>query len=162
MKTHALRFYVVSVTVLVFFVLWAVVAAKPWAAKPAAARTSLDPRLAALNRREQRLKRESAVVNRTLARRWHAYRVKLQAREAAIRALEQAHAQQVAAAQAAASTASSGAAPAGGTVVTTYTSAPAAAPAAPATQVVTLPPTVKVVTLPPATAPATSSGSSHP
>lgn len=155
MKSHALRFYVVSVTLLVFFVLWAVVAARPWAAAKAATKPQLDPRLAALDRRERRLKRESAVVNRTLARRWDEYRRRLKAREARIRALQQAHARQVAAAAAAAARSSAAATP--------YSAAPVgSAPAAASARVVTLPPTVKVVTLPPASAPATSSGSSHP
>ena len=153
MKSHALRVYVVSLTLLVFFVLWAAVAAKPWAARAAATQPGLDPRLAALDARERRLKRESRVVNRTLERRWRDYRRRLRAREAQIQTLQQLHERQLAAAQAAARVS-------GGAVAASY-AAPGSTPAA-ATRVVTLPPQVKVVTLPPATAPATRSGSSHP
>jgi hypothetical protein len=79
-------------------------------------------------------------VEKTVHRRWAAYRRRLHAREAAIKTLEQRHAEQLAAAQrtAAASAISYG--------------------SASASRVVTLPPQVRVVTLPPVT----SSGSSHP
>lgn len=146
MKSHALRLYVVSIAVLVFFVLWAIVAAKPWAAQ-ASSRPAVDPRLAALARQERRLRHESVVINKTLSRRWSDYRRRLKARQALIRAVEQRHAQELAAASAASSSYS-------------YASAPAG-PAAGTTRVVTLPPRVTVVSLPPAGA-STGSGSSHP
>jgi hypothetical protein len=152
MKPHTLRLYVASVTLLVFFVLWAVIAAKPWAS--ASSRSAPDPRLVALERRQHRLQRQARQVKQTLDRRWHAYRARLRARQAQIRELERRHAQEVAAAAAAA-------AAAGSTPTYSSTSA-AAAGAAPATRVVTLPPQVKVVTLPPTASAATSSGSSHP
>ena len=137
MRSHTLRLYVVSVTVLVFFVLWAVVAARPWAA-----RSGASPALERLAARERHLRHEARVVERTVRRRWAGYRRRLHAREAQIKALERRHAAEVAAASAAAATAA------------TY-SAPATS------SVVTLPPQVRVVTLPPAGA-STSSGSSHP
>ena len=136
MRSPALRLYVFSVTLLVFFVLWAVIAAKPWAA-----RSGASPALAALTARERHLRHEARVVEKTVHRRWAAYRRRLHAREAQIRALERRHAAELAAANAAASV--------------------AAYSAAPASRVVTLPPQVRVVTLPPAGA-STSSGSSHP
>jgi hypothetical protein len=149
MHSHALRLYVASVTLLVFFVLWAVIAAKPWAST--AAGHGVDPRVAALDRRQRRLKLEARAVKRTLDRRWRAYRVRLKHREAQIRTLQRQHAEQVAAA----------ARLAGSTA--TYAPTSGAAPAStPSARVVTLPPQVKVVTLPPAASPATSSGSSHP
>lgn len=140
MTSHALRLYVASVTLLVFFVLWAVVAARPWAStsKPA-----LDPRLVALNHRQRRLERETRAVKQEVDRRWREYRLRLRKREALIHKLEQRHAAQVAAAKAAAGAAAQ---------------ASVSASSAPAAQVVNLPPAVRVVTLPPAT----SSGSSHP
>ncbi len=46
MRSHALRLYVFSITLLVFFVLWAVIAARPWAA----ARSVANPALKALAR----------------------------------------------------------------------------------------------------------------
>lgn len=148
MSVHPVRLYVAAVTLFVFFVLWAAIAADPWAS--AAARKGADPRLAALERRQRTLQREARVVKRSLDRRWHEYRVRLRRREARIRTLERRHAQQVAAASRAASAPS-------------YASvgSPASA-SAPAARVVALPPQVKVVTLPPAASPVTSSGSSHP
>ena len=135
-RSPALRLYVFSVSLLVFFVLWAVIAAKPWAA-----RSGPSPALKALTARERHLRHEARVVEKTVHRRWAVYRRRLHAREAQIRALERRHAAELAAANAAASV--------------------AAYSAAPASRVVTLPPQVRVVTLPPAGA-STSSGSSHP
>jgi hypothetical protein len=145
MGSYVLRLYVFAATLLVFFVLWAVIAAKPWA-KAAAGHSVPDPRLVALDRRQRRLQHETRLVKQELDRRWREYRLRLRRRQARIRTLERRHAEQVAAAARAAS------------------AAPAYSPgsAASAAQVVTLPPQVRVVTLPPAAAPATSSGSSHP
>jgi len=142
MKSHVLRLYVAAGTMLVFFVLWAVIATKPWA--DAATRHGVDPRLAALDRRQRRLEREARLVKRTLDRRWREYRSRLRRREAHIRRLDQRHAREVAAAAQSASA---------------YVPASAAPSGA---RVVTLPPRVKVVTLPPAASASTGSGSSHP
>jgi hypothetical protein len=139
MRSHALRLYVLAITLLVFFVLWAAIAARPWAA----ARSGASPALKALAARERHLRHEARVVERTVRRRWIAYRRRLHAREAQIRALERRQAAQLAAANASAAASA-----------TTYS-------AAPASRVVTLPPQVRVVTLPP-TGASTSSGSSHP
>ncbi len=100
MGSHVLRLYVAAVTLLVFFVLWALIAARPWA--KTASRHALDPRLVALERRQRRLQHEAGVVKQTLDRRWREYRVRLRQREARIRLLERRHAAQVAAARAAA------------------------------------------------------------
>lgn len=154
MKSHTLRLYVVSITLLVFFVLWAVIAARPWARASASA-PAIDPRLAALNRRARQLQHEAHVVNQLLAHRWSAYQKRLRERHALIHRLEQRHAQQVAAAAQAQAQAQQSSSAAAAPPVT------ASASAAPASRVVTLAPQVKVVTLPPAAA-ATSSGSSHP
>lgn len=136
MRSNALRLYVFSITVLLFFVLWAAIAARPWAARSAA-----SPALRALAVRERHLRHEARVVEKAVRRRWAGYRRRLHAREAQIRALERRHAALLAAANAAAASAPSN----------------SAAPS----HVVTLPPQVRVVTLPPA-GPSTSSGSSHP
>ncbi|HZR96190.1 MAG TPA: hypothetical protein VFA56_10875 [Gaiellaceae bacterium] len=77
MTSHA-RVYVLALALVVFFLAWAVVAAHPWAAAAA------DPRLKALTLREQRLRRESRLVNELVNRRWAAYRVALRARRAQI------------------------------------------------------------------------------
>lgn len=134
MRSHALRFYVFSLSLLVFCVLWAVIAAKPWAA-----RSGASPALDALRARERYLRHEARVVEKIVHRRWATYRRRLYAREAAIKTLERRHAEQLAAAHAAAASAVS------------YSSASAS-------RIVTLPPQVRVVTLPPVT----RSGSSHP
>jgi hypothetical protein len=142
MTSHALRLYVAAGTLLVFFVLWAVVAAKPWASTGGHA--APDPRLVALSRRQRHLERETRIVRQQLDRRWHEYRRRLRKREALIHALEQRHAAQVARARAATNAA------------VTYSAAGGSG--APAAQVVTSAPQVRIVTLPPTT----SSGSSHP
>jgi hypothetical protein len=81
MTSHVARLYAASAAVVVFFVAWAAIAAHPWTttAKP-------DPALAALAAREQRIRTESAAVQRLLAKRWAAYRVALAARQKAIAA----------------------------------------------------------------------------
>jgi hypothetical protein len=66
------RLYAAALAVLLFFVLWAVLAARPWtSAAPA------DPRLAALDRREAALRVEAAAVQARLDRQWSAYRAEL-------------------------------------------------------------------------------------
>jgi type IV secretory pathway TraG/TraD family ATPase VirD4 len=137
MRSHVLRLYVFSISLVLFFVLWAVIAARPWTA----ARSGVNPALRALEARERHLRHEARVVERTVRRWWAGYRRRLHAREAQIKALERRHAAEVAAADAA--------------------TVSAAAYSVPASRVVTLPPQAHVVTLPP-TGAATSSGSSHP
>jgi hypothetical protein len=61
MTSHVGRLYAAAITILVFFVVWAALAAKPW--KTAAP----DPRLQQLALRQQALKRETALVNKMLA-----------------------------------------------------------------------------------------------
>lgn len=173
MRNHTVRLYLTAATLFVFFVLWATVAAKPWAS---AARRPADPRLVALDRRQRRLRHESVTVKHLLDKRWAVYDRRLKERRAQIAAAERTHALQIAAAQAAAARYAASEAPvvthaADGRTVTTYVTAPVSTAAAPAvaqpaatsaTTVVTLPPQVQVVTLPPASAPATSSSSSKP
>jgi hypothetical protein len=137
MRSHTLRLYVSLITLLLFVVLWSVIAARPWTA----ARSSASPALEALKARERHLRHEARVVERTVRRRWTGYRRRLHAREVQIRTLEQRHAAQLAAASVVA--------------VSTAAYSPSAS------RVVTLPPQVRVVTLPPA-GPSTTSGSSHP
>jgi hypothetical protein len=79
MTSHVARLYALVVGVVVFFVVWAAVAAHPWAPRPAR-----DPRLVALGAREQRLQRESLQVKRVVEQRWATYRVALRARQAQI------------------------------------------------------------------------------
>jgi hypothetical protein len=115
MTSHTGRLYAVAVALVVFFLTWAAVAARPWASAQA------DPRLAALAARERRARHESLVVRRIVRHRWAVYRVQLKHRQAQIAAARRA-AQQAAAQQAAAQ------------------QAPIVGAAAPPVRVVTLPP----------------------
>ena len=62
---RVLRLYVFAVTLLLFLVTWAVVAARPWAQR----RASVDAAVAALAVREQRIHYESLLVRRLQAQR---------------------------------------------------------------------------------------------
>jgi hypothetical protein len=134
MTNHVVRLYALSGALLVLFLTWAAIAARPWASHAAA---KADPRWTALAAREHRLRREALVTQRIVARRWHVYRVRLAARQRAISAAVRRHEQQLAAARAAAAAAA-----------TTVSATPSyAAPssgysasAAPSVRVVTLPP----------------------
>lgn len=155
MRNHTVRLYAAAVALLVFFVLWATIAAHPWSApaKPVA-----DPRVLALATREQRLQREAMQVKKLVAHRWHVYEWRLRARERQIALTLHRHERQLAAARAAAARiAVSQAAAASYSAPATASSAPAAQSAL-ATRVVTLPPQVQVVHL----APVTVTSSSHP
>jgi hypothetical protein len=132
MTNHTARLYALVGAVLVFFVAWAAIAAHPWRAQAQAAR---DPRLAALQAREERLRTESIAVRRIVNRRWAAYRAQLALRKREIAAIQVASANARAASLASAQS-------------ITMASAPAAAPAAA--------PSVRVVTLPPLTITRTS------
>jgi hypothetical protein len=62
------RAYIAATTLLVFFVLWAAIAASPWAAaKP-------DPRFAALARREALVRQAAQAAERAYDARWAGYR----------------------------------------------------------------------------------------
>jgi predicted lipid-binding transport protein (Tim44 family) len=65
MTSHVGRLYAAVAAVLVFFVLWAVIAAHPWKAT----RKTTDPRLVALAQREQLLRREAVLVQQIVAQR---------------------------------------------------------------------------------------------
>ncbi len=111
------RLYAVVIAVVVFFVSWATVAAKPWAT------TKTDPRLVAIAQREQRLRTDAKLVQKVVDRRMQAYTIALKAREKQIAAVK---------AQAAATQASS--------LATAQSSAGSPQSAAPAVRVVNLPP----------------------
>jgi hypothetical protein len=59
------RLYVFAVTLLVFFVVWAVVAARPWVASSSSGKSQI----AALAAREQRIQFESLLVRKLTAQR---------------------------------------------------------------------------------------------
>jgi hypothetical protein len=127
MTNHVVRLYAAAAALLVLFLTWAAVAARPWAAQPSA---KADPRWKALAAREHRLRHEAVLVQRVVARRWRVYRVRLASRRSAISTAVHRHEQQLAAARASARLAAS-----------SY-SAPSSSgySAAPSVQVVTLPP----------------------
>ncbi len=79
MTSHVARLYALVAAVLVFFVAWAAIAAHPWRTKTSAA--TADPRVAALQLREQRLRAEALAVKRVVDRRWAAYRAQLALRK---------------------------------------------------------------------------------
>jgi hypothetical protein len=97
MTSHHGRLYALALALVVFFLAWAVVAARPWA-KAAGA----DPRLSALAIREAQLRREARLVQKVVNARWATYRVRLKARRAEIAHVRAASAAAAAAAAAAA------------------------------------------------------------
>lgn len=94
MISHVARLYSLALALFVFFLTWATVGARPWAA----AAPQKDPRLAALAARETRLRHESVVVQRLVKHRWAVYRTQLAKRQSQIAAAKQAQAQAAAAA----------------------------------------------------------------
>jgi hypothetical protein len=72
MKSHVGRLYAAAITLLVFFVSWALVATRPWAPE-----AMQDPRLARLEKREQRLKTEAVRVRKVVEQRWVVYHRRL-------------------------------------------------------------------------------------
>jgi hypothetical protein len=76
------RTYAVVLAIVVFFVSWAAVAAKPWAtAKP-------DPRLALLAQRERQLRIDAKLVQKVVDTRMAAYQTQLRTRKAQIAAAQ--------------------------------------------------------------------------
>jgi hypothetical protein len=61
--SHVGRVYVVAVSLLVFFVMWAAMAAKPWTS------TAPSPQAQVIALREQVLRRETQLVNQILRQR---------------------------------------------------------------------------------------------
>jgi hypothetical protein len=80
MTSHVGRLYALALALVVFFVAWAAIAAKPWAS------ASADSRERALALRERQLRREGALVKRIVGERNALYRQRLRERNAAIAA----------------------------------------------------------------------------
>jgi len=80
------RFWAVAVALVVFFVLWAVLAAKPWVSSGAPA----DPRLSALQAQEQKTQNRAIAAQQTLNNRWAAYRSALMRQQGALTAQQRA------------------------------------------------------------------------
>ncbi|HEU5215745.1 MAG TPA: hypothetical protein VFU30_09415 [Gaiellaceae bacterium] len=78
MTSHHGRLYALALALVVFFLAWAVVSARPWAT------ASADPRLRTLAIRQAQLQHEAKLVRKVVAARWARYRVQLKARRAQI------------------------------------------------------------------------------
>ena len=123
MTNYTARLYTLVGAVLVFFVVWATIAAHPWRTQTAAAQ---DSRLALLHAREQRLRAEALAVKRIVDKRWSVYQAQLALRKQEIASVQAANAK----------------APSASLASATY-SAPSSggyAAAAPSVRIVTLPP----------------------
>jgi pyruvate/2-oxoglutarate dehydrogenase complex dihydrolipoamide acyltransferase (E2) component len=84
--SHHGRLYALALGLVVFFLAWAVVAARPWAT------AAPDPRMRALAVRQAQLQREAKLVRQVVAARWAKYRVELKARQAQIARVKAANA----------------------------------------------------------------------
>ena len=80
MTDHVVRLYAAAGTLAAFFLAWTGIAAHPWVGQPR------DPRLVALERREQRLQRDAALVQQIVDRRWTAYLAALAQRQTGVAA----------------------------------------------------------------------------
>jgi hypothetical protein len=89
MTSHVGRLYSIAAGLFVFFLAWVAIGARPWAASSPAK----DPRLAALTKRELRLRHESVAVQRIVKHRWAVYRVQLRKRQSQIAAAKRAQVQ---------------------------------------------------------------------
>jgi len=94
MTSHVGRLYSIAAALFIFFLTWVAIGARPWAASS----STKDARLVALTQREQRLRHESAAVQRLVKHRWAVYHTQLRKRQSQIAAAKQAQAQAVAAA----------------------------------------------------------------
>jgi hypothetical protein len=90
MTNHVARLYALALALVIFFVSWAAVAARPWATAQA------DPRVAALAARQQKLQRESALVQQIVQARYANYRVALANRQAQLAATQAARSRSLA------------------------------------------------------------------
>jgi hypothetical protein len=129
MTEHVVRLYAAAVALVVFFLFWAVIAARPWAAAGES-----DPRMEALQRREVKLQRETRRVNRVVKHRFARYERQLARRKRAIRRRERENAAILAASSAvsagAGGSSSAGLSP-GGTASAPAAAAPVTVTAAP-------------------------------
>ena len=66
MTSHTGRLYSLALALVVFFLAWAVAAARPWG-RAAASAPAPDPRLQALVVRQAQLQREAKLVNQIVA-----------------------------------------------------------------------------------------------
>ncbi len=83
MTNHVGRLYVLAVALVVFFLAWAVIAARPWVSPTA------DKRLQALAVRETQLRQDALLVHQIVAQRTANYRSELRLRRHQIAAAQQ-------------------------------------------------------------------------
>jgi hypothetical protein len=100
MTNHLVRLYTAAGAIVVFFLLWATIAAHPWATTEQV--TPQDPRLVALAQREKKLQKRAAEVNRVVGRRWAIYERRSARRQWQNTVALQQHIRQLEASQAAA------------------------------------------------------------
>ncbi len=93
------RLAAVAATVILFGLLWIVIARNPWAPKRSA---EPDPALTALAAKRDRLQRRAILVGKTVKRRWTVYERALVARRREIASVRAKHASELRAARAAA------------------------------------------------------------
>ena len=80
------RLYAAAISVVVFFVAWAAIAAKPWIRSST---SKSDPRLATLQTREIQMQARALAVQKILDKRWSPYRAALAARASQLSAQAQ-------------------------------------------------------------------------
>ena len=68
------RVYAITLAIVVFFLSWAIIAARPWVSAPEA---KTDPRIAALNARERRLRKDAVEIRAIVQKRWTVYHSQL-------------------------------------------------------------------------------------
>ncbi len=68
------RVYAITLAIVVFFLSWAVIAARPWVSAPEA---KTDPRIAALNARERTLRKDAVEIRAIVQKRWAVYQAQL-------------------------------------------------------------------------------------
>jgi hypothetical protein len=108
MTSHVGRLYALALALVVFFLAWALIAARPWAVQSA---SGADPRIAGLAARERRLRHESVTVAHIVRHRWAVYQIRLRRREQQIVAAKRAQTAVANQARLAAAAASAAAAP---------------------------------------------------
>ena len=68
------RVYAITLAIVVFFLSWAVIAARPWVSAPKA---KTDPRITALNARERGLRKDAVEIRAIVQKRWAVYQAQL-------------------------------------------------------------------------------------
>ncbi len=81
------RVYAITAAIVVFFLSWAIIAARPWVSAPEA---KTDPRILALNSRERRLNKDAIAIRAIVQKRWTVYRARLVKRKQQIAAAKKA------------------------------------------------------------------------